>query len=77
MIPALMGRKKAVSVILGMKDGGGEKVEKEESMDGLKMAAEDLIRAVASKDAAAVADAFRAAYNVLEAEEEAMEQEEG
>lgn len=77
MIPALMGRKKAVSVILGMKAGGGEKVEKEESMDGLKMAAEDLIRAVASKDAAAVADAFRAAYNVLEAEEEAMEQEEG
>lgn len=67
MIPALMGKKKAVSVILGMKDGGGEKPE--ESMDSLKMAAEDLIRAVESKDASAVADALRAAYGCIGAEE--------
>lgn len=70
MIPALMGRKKAVGIILGGLRGEEDKAAPEaESADGLKMAADDLIRAVEGKDASAVADALRAAFNVLEAEE--------
>lgn len=67
MIPALMGKKKAVSVVLsGLKDGAEKEVSEG---DDLLMVAEDLIRAVESKDATAVSDALRAAWNCLEAGE--------
>jgi hypothetical protein len=72
MIPALMGRKKAVGLILG---GMGDKPkEKESEGDDLKMVAQDLIRAVESKDASAASDALRAAYHCIGAEEDKSEE---
>ena len=69
MIPALMGKKKAVGLVLsGLKDSPKEGPEEGDG-DALKLAAEDLIRAVASKDGSAVADALRAAFACLGNEE--------
>lgn len=67
MIPALMGKKKAVAVIMNGLSGDAKQVDSEG--DELRLVAEDLIRAVESKDAAAVSDALRAAFNCLEAGE--------
>jgi hypothetical protein len=75
MIPALMGRKKAVTTILGA--FGKEEKAPEEDGDTLTMAMEDLVSAVGSKDAKAAALAFRTAFNCLESEEDKEEDMEG
>lgn len=49
-------------------DGDKERTNQSDADDGLKMAAEDLIRAVHSKDGASVASALRAAFEILDAE---------
>lgn len=74
MIPSLLGRKRAVTMILGMHGAP----DQDEAMEGapeeaLHAIASELIRAVESKDAPAVAEALRAAW----AECEAYEPEEG
>lgn len=76
MIPALMGKKKALGIILGFGDEKSPEPEEESGGEdeSLRAVAEDFIRAVVSKDAAAAADAFRAAYCLLEAEEHKEEE---
>lgn len=72
MIPALMGKKKTAALVIGMKDGMPEAEDKEEKGD-MEMVAEDLLAAVASKDAKAVASALKAAFAIADA----MPHEEG
>lgn len=49
-------------------DGGTEQMHDGEDDNGLHAAAEDMIRAFHSKDAKALAEAVRAAFQILDAE---------
>ena len=72
MLPFLQPKKMSSVIVAKMKPEGG--VEPEEATDSsLEMAAEELIRAVHSKDASAVATALQAAFEVCDA----MPHEEG
>lgn len=76
MLPFLQPKKQA-SVIIAKRVGDKTVPIKEEgeSEPGLVAAAEDLISAINMKDAAAVAKALRAAFEICEAYEDADELE--
>lgn len=72
MIPPLMGKKKAVGLILGMKDERAmDKMSEggEAEASPLSIMARELIDAVKSDDAEGVASALKACWASLEAEE--------
>lgn len=65
MIPPLMGKKKAVGLIIG---GMGEP-KMEEEMSPLSALAKELIGAIKADDAEGVASALRACWDSFESEE--------
>lgn len=71
MIPALAGKKKAVSIIMGFGKKPDKEIKKEDydKDESLKAIASDFLKAVESKDEGALASAFRAAFDCISAEE--------
>lgn len=69
MIPPLMGKKKAVGLILGGMNDKPEKMAEGGEVSPLSVMARELINAVKADDAAGVASALKACWAALEAEE--------
>jgi hypothetical protein len=67
MLPFLKERKIA-SVLVAKRSPEGEETTMPEVDEGLMAAAEDLIRAVHSKDAHAVASALKAAFEISDSQ---------
>lgn len=70
-LPFLKPRRRDAAVIISTRKAEGGQIEQGEEgslPEGLHMASEDLIRAVHSKDAAAVSEALKAAFEILDAQ---------
>lgn len=66
MIPSMLGKKKAVSMILGM-HGEPDKAEGDENP--LHVIARELVDAIKSEDVAKIAESLEAAWACMEAKE--------
>ena len=70
MLPFLQPKKQASVIIARRKSDGSVEAEHEEGehVPGVMTAAEDLISAVHARDAKGVADAMKAAFEIMDAE---------
>lgn len=76
MIPSLMGRKKQVGLILGMKDHPEKMADGGEAeASPLSVIAKELIDAVKADNAEGVASALKAAWASMESEEDKASEE--